>query len=247
MYKKEKKAIEQYQDEIMNDITLISTHVSQYLNNSLLSSWASKHNGILKEQMFLNIQNSTNIDENQLKKVANLTRSMLDNTGLPNYAHEILIVRKADNKYESYFNGDDTRCTFYKHDSGFKTIIGRIPFNSADQYEKLRLGTMIEKQLAAAAEVNQTIQTEMNNLYADSTLPMIAESLKRKNGKDILLDYKFSCWAIIREWQWIPCPEIKYGLSPFKINDLESITALSYKNKGSFPQDCEDFRFFFFV
>ncbi|PIC20604.1 hypothetical protein B9Z55_025745 [Caenorhabditis nigoni] len=166
---------------------------------------------------------------------------------MTSYVYEILIVREANHKYESHFNGDDTRCSFYKHNSGFNTIIGRIPFNSADQYEKLRLGKVMEKQRAAVAEVNKTIQTEIYNLYADPTLPMIAESLKRKIGKDILLDYKFSCWAIIRKWRWMTCPVINYVSSSFGINDLESIAALSYKNKGSFTQDCEDFRFFFFV
>ncbi|CAO4386952.1 unnamed protein product [Caenorhabditis nigoni] len=247
VYKKDEKAIEQYQNQFVNNLTLIATHVSQYFNNSLISAWPSTHNGILKEQMLLNTTKLTNVDKNQLKMVANLTRPLLANTGLPNYVYQILIVRKADNKYESYFNRDDTRCTFYKHDSGFHTIIGRIPFNSADQYDKLRLATMIEKQRGAASEVNQTIQSEMGSLYADPTLPMIADSLKKKIGKDILTDYGFSCWGVIREWRWISCPEITYGSSPFQINDLESITYLSYKNRGSFTHDCEDFRFFFFV
>ncbi|PIC20603.1 hypothetical protein B9Z55_025744 [Caenorhabditis nigoni] len=243
----ETKHIEQYQDEIVNKVTLIASHASMYLNNSLLSAWPSTHNGILKEQMLLNIPNPTNVDQNQLEKVANLTRLLLANKGLPNYAYEILIVREANDKYESYFNGESTRCTFNKHNSGFDTIIGRISFNSADQFEKIRLETVLEKQRAAAAEVNQTIQSEMNSLYVGPTLPIIAEALKRKIGKDILTDYEFSCWAIIREWRWIPCPGITYGVSPFEINDVESITTLRYKNRGSLTQDCEDFRFFFFV
>ncbi|PIC20606.1 hypothetical protein B9Z55_025746 [Caenorhabditis nigoni] len=83
MYKKDEEAIEQYQNVIVNDITRIGTHVSQYFNNSLLSAWPSTHNGILKEQMLLNSPNSTNVDQNKLKMVTNLTRSLLANTGLP--------------------------------------------------------------------------------------------------------------------------------------------------------------------
>ncbi|CAO4386956.1 unnamed protein product [Caenorhabditis nigoni] len=236
-----------FEDQIVEDVTLIATHVSQYLNNSLLSAWPATHNGILKEQILLNIPNPKNVDQNQLKMVTNLTRSLLANIGLPNYVYQILIVRATGDKHESYFNGEGTRCTFQKQISGFDTIIGRIPFNSTDQFGKLQLGITIEKQRAAAAELNQIIQSEMDVLYADRTVSVIAYSLKDKIGKDILLDYKFSCWAIIREWRWMPCPEIKYWSSSYIVYDVGSITDLSYKNKGSFTQDCEDFRFFFFV
>ncbi|PIC20598.1 hypothetical protein B9Z55_025741 [Caenorhabditis nigoni] len=206
-------------------------------------------------------------DPNDYKRSDFMTKFERLCSNLSSYVYEVLIVREAANKYESYFNGDDTRCSFHKHNSGFNTIIGRIPFNSDDQYGKrkkpemfyplfnkkmnhiltVRLGKLIEKQRAAASEVIQTIQSEMNNLYADPTLPMIADSLKEKIGKDIITNYGFSCWAIIREWRWMPCPEITYGSSPFKINDFESITTLRYKNRGEITQDCEDFRFFFFV
>ncbi|PIC20613.1 hypothetical protein B9Z55_025749 [Caenorhabditis nigoni] len=233
--------------EIVNDVNRIATHVSQYLNDSLISAWPQIHNGILKEQILLNMSNQTNVAQNQLKSVANFTRSLLPNIGLPNYVYDILIVQATGHKRESYFEGAGTNCYFNRRNNGFDTIISRIPLDSADHHGKFRLWQIIEKQRAAAAEVNRTIQFEMNNLYADSTLPIIADSLKGKIGKDILADYKFRCWAIIREWKWMPCPEIKFWSSPYQLYDSESITALSYKNKGSFTQDCEDFRFFFFV
>ncbi|CAO4386954.1 unnamed protein product [Caenorhabditis nigoni] len=245
IFKEEAKNDTWLEKLIVEDVTRIATHVSQYLNNSLLSVWPHTHNGMLKEQILINIANLTFVDQNQLKIIANITRSLLVHIGLPNYVYDILIVQAADHKYESYFEGAGTHCYFNKRENGFDTIISRIPFNSADDKEKLRLGKMIEKQRAVATAVNQTIQTEMNNLYAHRTLPIIADSLKKKIGKDILLDYKFSCWAIIREWQWMPCPEINYGSASYKFNDSESITTLSYKNKGSIGQDCEDFRFFF--
>ncbi|PIC20610.1 hypothetical protein B9Z55_025748 [Caenorhabditis nigoni] len=246
-YKEEAKDQKWMENMIVKDVTLIATHVSRYLNNSLVSAWPHMHNGMLKEQILMNTANLTFVDQNQLKIIANITRSLLVPIGLPNYAYDILITQAADRKYESYFEGTETHCYFNKRDNGFDTIISRIPLNSADDYEKLGLVKIIEKQRAAATSVNQTIQTEMNNLYADRTLPINVDSLKKKIGKDILLDYKFSCWAIIREWQWMPCPEIIYGSSSYNVNDLESITALSYKNKGSIGQDCEEFRFFFFV
>ncbi|PIC20546.1 hypothetical protein B9Z55_025708 [Caenorhabditis nigoni] len=191
-----------------------------------------------------------------------------------NNVYETLIVQAGENNYESFFEGTGSNCFFNKQYKGFETVICRIPCNIRSWKEKYQVEGRMYDQTFAAEKLNTTIQSEMSNLYnaddlqiavgslkeklektfyqseisrlnATSDLQMIADSLKTKIGKDILNE--FSGWAIIRESNHTKCPDVKLWPSPYNSVALESITALSYTNKGSFTENCEEFRFFFFL
>ncbi|PIC20533.1 hypothetical protein B9Z55_025702 [Caenorhabditis nigoni] len=159
--------------------------------------------------------------------------------------YQILIVRAEGNNYESFFEGTGTNCFFDKQHKGFETMMCRITFNSSSWEEQFHVEHRMYNQTFVAEKLNTTIVSEMSKLNLGTKLQVIADSLKTKIGKDILNG--FSGWAITRESNHTKCPDIKLWSSPYNVLALESITALSYTNKGSFTQDCEEFRFFFFM
>ncbi|PIC20534.1 hypothetical protein B9Z55_025702 [Caenorhabditis nigoni] len=261
LYKNDAKTMRIYKQEFTSHVARIATHASQYLNNSLIFAWPYTYNGILQEIMMRRLPNPENVDEYDLKMVAIRTREQLMLTGLPNNVYQILIVRAEGNNYESFFEGTGTNCFFDKQHKGFETMMCRITFNSSSWEEQFHVEHRMYNQTFVAEKLNTTIVSEMrcvtfnNNemtmnqtfskLNLGTKLQVIADSLKTKIGKDILNG--FSGWAITRESNHTKCPDIKLWSSPYNVLALESITALSYTNKGSFTQDCEEFRFFFFM
>ncbi|PIC20532.1 hypothetical protein B9Z55_025702 [Caenorhabditis nigoni] len=245
LYKNDAKTMRIYKQEFTSHVARIATHASQYLNNSLIFAWPYTYNGILQEIMMRRLPNPENVDEYDLKMVAIRTREQLMLTGLPNNVYQILIVRAEGNNYESFFEGTGTNCFFDKQHKGFETMMCRITFNSSSWEEQFHVEHRMYNQTFVAEKLNTTIVSEMSKLNLGTKLQVIADSLKTKIGKDILNG--FSGWAITRESNHTKCPDIKLWSSPYNVLALESITALSYTNKGSFTQDCEEFRFFFFM
>ncbi|PIC20544.1 hypothetical protein B9Z55_025708 [Caenorhabditis nigoni] len=162
-----------------------------------------------------------------------------------NNVYETLIVQAGENNYESFFEGTGNQVEGRMYDQTFAAE----KLNTTIQSEMSNLYNADDLQIAVGSlkeKLEKTFyQSEISRLNATSDLQMIADSLKTKIGKDILNE--FSGWAIIRESNHTKCPDVKLWPSPYNSVALESITALSYTNKGSFTENCEEFRFFFFL
>ncbi|EFP11332.1 hypothetical protein CRE_30772 [Caenorhabditis remanei] len=249
LYEGDAELINRYTDPIVGRVTDISIHTAEFLNVSLISAWPSAHNQVLKEQIMWNVRKAGFVDNKNLKTVTEITRPLLMNTGVPNYAYEMLIVRATEKEYDLYFEGFDRYYSLRKNVSGFDTIIGRIPLNSTNPHDKLKIKGRMAHLNNLAYDLNATIQFEMGKLYNAPTLSMIAAELK-KIGTQFISRDNFHCWAILREWApkfWSSCPTIDYFSSSYNVSDMSSITTLSYTNRGNIFQKCEEFRFLFFM
>ncbi|KAF1751175.1 hypothetical protein GCK72_017729 [Caenorhabditis remanei] len=222
-------SIEKYTNPIVGKVADISMHTAEFLNVSLISAWPSAHNQLLKEQIMRNVRKEGFVDDKSLKTVTEITRPLLMNTGVPNYAYEMLIVRATEKEYDLYFEGFDRYYSLRKNVSGFDTIIGRIPLNSTNSQDKLKIKGRMAHLNNLAYDLNATIQFEMGELYNDPSLPMIATELKKKIGTQVISRDNFHCWAILREWApkfWSSCPTIDYFSSSYNVSDMSSITAV---------------------
>ncbi|CAI2358274.1 unnamed protein product [Caenorhabditis sp. 36 PRJEB53466] len=154
-------SIDKYTKRIAGDVTLLSSYTSKRLNDSLISAWPSAHNGILKEQILRIVSKPGYVDDKHLKIVADLTHPLLINTGIPNHVYEMLIVRAADEDYDLSFDGIGNHCSLTKGASGFDTIIGRTPLNSANQQVEFDVAREMFRRSKYAEKLNITIQFKM--------------------------------------------------------------------------------------
>ncbi|KAF1750246.1 hypothetical protein GCK72_016793 [Caenorhabditis remanei] len=230
---------------LLGDMIKISSFTSNWLNMSLDSAWPSAHVGILEEQIKRAVKKPGEVTRENLKMVAEKTHPLLLNTGTQGYGYEFVVIEATDKNYEFFFDdfGHHNHCVYNRGDYGFDTVIGRILLNSTDR--DFTVAEKIFRKGKQAEKLNEIIQSEMSKIYAAKTLPLIVDTLKKKIGSGILKE--FQCWAVAREWSYFPCPTIDYWASPFIVSNLESITTLSYRNKGRFYQYCQEFRFFFFA
>ncbi|CAO4386951.1 unnamed protein product [Caenorhabditis nigoni] len=225
MFEDDAKAMEVYETEITKNVSRIAAHASQYLNDSLHSSWPHIHHGILKEIILEKLPNSMNFDEKQLKEVAGHIEYRLTNEGTSKFDYKVLIVPAEDENYEYYFEGPETQCDFNRGENGFDTVIGRFPRDQTSGLDMESFVLNMYKAKLAAKELNITIRSEMRYSDSNSTLSDIVDSLKKIIEKNNFLDHKFRCWAIVAERKSTTCSEIKYWSSTHNVVQLESITA----------------------
>ncbi|CAO4386925.1 unnamed protein product [Caenorhabditis nigoni] len=118
LYKDDAEGLETYEERITSHVARIATHVSQYLNNSLISAWPYTHDGILQEMIMTYVPNREEAEIRDLKIAANTARARLEHIGLPINVYETLIVQAGENNYESFFEGTGSNCFFNKQYKG---------------------------------------------------------------------------------------------------------------------------------
>ncbi|GMR56058.1 hypothetical protein PMAYCL1PPCAC_26253, partial [Pristionchus mayeri] len=103
IYRGDARSIDKYTKQIVDNVILISSYTSKWLNDSLISAWPSAHNEILREHIMRVARQPGYVDNRNLNTVTDFAHPLLINTGLPNHVYEMLIVRAADAEYEHYF------------------------------------------------------------------------------------------------------------------------------------------------
>ncbi|EFP11316.1 hypothetical protein CRE_30771 [Caenorhabditis remanei] len=237
------ESINSLNKEIVDTVTRISSHTAKWVNESLIASWPSAHNQILKEQIMRNAGKPGYVGKRSLEISAVIVVPILLRTGLPNYSYKLFIAKGVEPEYELYFEGIDNHCSLKKGSFDFDTVIGRIHRGSASQTSRHRSFGLINDY----SELKNKIWSEMNTLDDLPTLPLIAEKLKKKIGKKFITENKFHCWAIVREYASIlygPHPAINSWTKYYDVIDSVTIRTLNYT---STTHDGDKFQFVFFA